>query len=195
MFCLFIVNRNKPLKSIIRFENEWHPFLQKPIYNIYIDIIPHPAAYFNRTSYIKPKSKTILSLSLYWAHSLLWNSWSIRKRCYIITNLTKRSIVARRGESIRKRTDGRWEGRFIKGRKSDRTAIWGGHLWTFLHWGQGKTYHQKTEVQHFALNAESPTSSELSLTWESSIFRCQVTDSRTLSLHTPARHFAVRGSE
>ena len=27
------------------------------------------------------------------------------------------------GENIRKRNDGRWEGRYIKGRKSDRTAI------------------------------------------------------------------------
>lgn len=33
--------------------------------------------------------------------------------------------MAKRGENIRKRKDGRWEGRFIKGRKSDRTAIWG----------------------------------------------------------------------
>ena len=33
--------------------------------------------------------------------------------------------MAKRGENIRKRKDGRWEGRFITGRKSDRTAIWG----------------------------------------------------------------------
>ena len=33
--------------------------------------------------------------------------------------------MAKRGENIRKRKDGRWEGRYIKGRKSDRTAIWG----------------------------------------------------------------------
>lgn len=33
--------------------------------------------------------------------------------------------MARRGENIRKRKDGRWEGRYIKGRKPDRTAIWG----------------------------------------------------------------------
>ena len=34
-------------------------------------------------------------------------------------------IMARRGENIRKRKDGRWEGRYIKGRKPDKTAIWG----------------------------------------------------------------------
>ena len=33
--------------------------------------------------------------------------------------------MARRGENIRKRKDGRWEGRYIKGRKPDRAAIWG----------------------------------------------------------------------
>lgn len=34
-------------------------------------------------------------------------------------------IMARRGENIRKRKDGRWEGRYIKGHKPDRAAIWG----------------------------------------------------------------------
>ena len=29
--------------------------------------------------------------------------------------------MSKHGENIRKRKDGRWEGRFIKGRKSDRT--------------------------------------------------------------------------
>lgn len=41
--------------------------------------------------------------------------------------------MPRRGENIRKRKDGRWEGRYIKGRKPDRTAIWGyiyGHTYT-----------------------------------------------------------------
>ena len=41
--------------------------------------------------------------------------------------------MAKHGENIRKRKDGRWEGRFTKGRNSDRTAIWGhiyGHSYT-----------------------------------------------------------------
>lgn len=33
--------------------------------------------------------------------------------------------MARQGENIRKRKDGRWEGRYIKGHKPDRAAIWG----------------------------------------------------------------------
>lgn len=78
--------------------------------------------------------------------------------------------MAKRGENIRKRKDGRWEGRFIKGRKSDRTAIWGyiyGHSYNEV---KEKLTIKKMEVQQFALNVDNPTFSELSLTWESSIF-------------------------
>lgn len=78
--------------------------------------------------------------------------------------------MAKRGENIRKRKDGRWEGRYIKGRKSDRTAIWGyiyGHSYNEV---KEKLTIKKMEVQQFALNVENPTFSELSRTWESSIF-------------------------
>ena len=33
--------------------------------------------------------------------------------------------MPRRGENIRKRKDGRWEARYIKGRKEDGKAIYG----------------------------------------------------------------------
>lgn len=33
--------------------------------------------------------------------------------------------MARHGENIRKRKDGRWEGRYIKGRRTDGKAVWG----------------------------------------------------------------------
>lgn len=33
--------------------------------------------------------------------------------------------MAKHGENIRKRRDGRWEGRYIKGRRPDGTALWG----------------------------------------------------------------------
>ena len=78
--------------------------------------------------------------------------------------------MAKCGENIRKRKDGRWECRFIKGRKSDRTAIWGyiyGHSYMEV---KEKLTTKKMEMQQFALNADNPTFSELSLTWESSIF-------------------------
>lgn len=60
--------------------------------------------------------------------------------------------MAKRGENIRKRKDGRWEGRYIKGRKSNRTAIWGyiyGHSYTEV---KEKLTIKKMEVQQFALN-------------------------------------------
>ena len=33
--------------------------------------------------------------------------------------------MAKRGENIHKRKDGRWEGRYIKGRTTDEKPIWG----------------------------------------------------------------------
>ena len=33
--------------------------------------------------------------------------------------------MARRGENIHKRKDGRWEGRYIKSRTSDKKVVWG----------------------------------------------------------------------
>lgn len=77
--------------------------------------------------------------------------------------------MARRGENIRKRKDGRWEGRYIKGRKPDRTAIWG--------YVYGRTYTavkkeltiRKNAMQTYTLSADNVTFSELSQNWESSI--------------------------
>lgn len=70
--------------------------------------------------------------------------------------------MSKHGENIRKRKDGRWEGRYIKGRKSDRTAIWGyiyGHSYAEV---KKRLAIKKMEVQQFALNVENPTFSELS---------------------------------
>ena len=60
--------------------------------------------------------------------------------------------MARRGENIRKRKDGRWEGRYIKGRKPDRTAAWGyvyGHSYTEV---KKKMTMRKAEVRACALS-------------------------------------------
>ena len=73
--------------------------------------------------------------------------------------------MAKRGEDIRKRNDGRQEGRVSKGRKSDRTAIWGyiyGHSYTEV---KEKLTTKKMEMQQYALNADNPAFSEFSLTW------------------------------
>ena len=77
--------------------------------------------------------------------------------------------MPRRGENIRKRKDGRWEGRYIKGRKADRTAIWGyiyGHTYTEV---KKKMTMRKAEVRACALSEQNPTFQELSHNWEGSI--------------------------
>lgn len=77
--------------------------------------------------------------------------------------------MARRGENIRKRKDGRWEGRYIKGRKPDRTAIWGyvyGHTYIDV---KKKMTVRKAEVRASALSEQNPTFQELSHNWEGSI--------------------------
>ena len=77
--------------------------------------------------------------------------------------------MARRGENIRKRKDGRWEGRYIKGRKPDRTAIWGyvyGRTYTAV---KKELTTRKIAMQTYTLSANNVTFSELSQNWESSI--------------------------
>lgn len=77
--------------------------------------------------------------------------------------------MARRGENIRKRKDGRWEGRYIKGRKPDKKAVWGyvyGHTYTEV---KKELTIRKNTLQTYTLSANSLTFSELSRTWESSI--------------------------
>ena len=86
----------------------------------------------------------------------------------------------------------RWSlgGRYIKGRKSDRTAIWGyiyGHSYTEV---KEKLAIKKMEVQQFALNVENPTFSELSLTWESSIF-LGVKSSTAAHYHYTLQHYIL----
>ena len=77
--------------------------------------------------------------------------------------------MARRGENIRKRKDGRWEGRYVKGRKPDRAAIWGyvyGRTYTAV---KKELTARKNALQTYTLSANNVTFSELSQNWESSI--------------------------
>lgn len=77
--------------------------------------------------------------------------------------------MARHGENIRKRKDGRWEGRYIKGRKPDRTAVWGyiyGHTYMEV---KKELTARKNDLQTYTLSGNNLTFSELSQNWESSI--------------------------
>ena len=87
--------------------------------------------------------------------------------------------MPRRGENIRKRKDGRWEGRYIKGRKPDRTAIWGyiyGHTYTEV---KKKMTIRKAEVRACALSEQNP---------RLHFFRGQSVDNYTLSVYFGALH-------
>ena len=73
--------------------------------------------------------------------------------------------MARRGENIRKRSDGRWEGRYIKGRSADGKPRWG--------YVYGATYtevreisaRKKAEYGIYNLNSTDITFSEISEQW------------------------------
>lgn len=77
--------------------------------------------------------------------------------------------MARRGENIRKRSDGRWEGRYIKGRSADGKPFWG--------YVYGATYaevrkisiRKKAEYGIYNLNQKSVTFEEVSELWLCSI--------------------------
>lgn len=98
--------------------------------------------------------------------------------------------MARRGENIRKRKDGRWEGRYIKGRKPDHTAIWGyiyGHSYAVV---KRELTVRKNELQEFALSASNPTFRELSQNWEGSIF-LGVKPSTAAHYHYTLQHYIL----
>ena len=73
--------------------------------------------------------------------------------------------MARRGENIRKRSDGRWEGRYIKGRSADGKPCWGyvyGATYTEV---RGISARKKAEYGIYNLNSTDITFSEISEQW------------------------------
>ena len=77
--------------------------------------------------------------------------------------------MARRGENIRKRKDGRWEGRYICGRKENNKAIWGyiyGHTYTAV---KQELSRKKTQYAYCTLTAEAASFSDLADRWFCSV--------------------------
>lgn len=77
--------------------------------------------------------------------------------------------MARRGENIRKRKDGRWEGRYICGRKENNKAIWGyiyGHTYTTV---KRELSRKKTQYAYCTLTAEAASFSDLADRWFCSV--------------------------
>lgn len=77
--------------------------------------------------------------------------------------------MAKRGENIHKRKDGRWEGRYIKGRNTDGKPIWG-YLYGYSY-GTVKTEltRKKALSGFYQLSGESMHFSELAELWMASL--------------------------
>ena len=73
--------------------------------------------------------------------------------------------MAKRGENIHKRRDGRWEGRYIKGRTSDGKAVWGylyGHTYAEV---KAELTRKKALSGFYRLSCERMRFSELAELW------------------------------
>ena len=71
--------------------------------------------------------------------------------------------MARRGENIHKRKDGRWEGRYIKARTPDRRICWGYIYGTTYAEVKQRLIHKKSEYGGyvwFGLSDYPPRSEE-----------------------------------
>ncbi len=96
--------------------------------------------------------------------------------------------MATRGENIRKRSDGRWEGRYIKGRSADGKPRWG--------YVYGATYtevreisaRKKAEYGIYNLNSTDITFSEISEQWLYSV-RQGVKESTFAHYQYTLRHY------
>ena len=85
--------------------------------------------------------------------------------------------MARRGENIHKRKDGRWEGRYIKARTPDRRICWGYIYGTTYAEVKQRLIHKKSEYGGFQLIDAHLTFTELAEAWLQSVI-CP------LSVHT-----------
>ena len=73
--------------------------------------------------------------------------------------------MARRGENIRKRSDERWEGRYIKGRSADGKPCWGYVYGTTYTEVRAISARKKAECGIYNLNSTDITFSEFSDQW------------------------------
>ena len=84
--------------------------------------------------------------------------------------------MARRGENIRKRKDGRWEGRYIKTHTPDRRICWGYVYGITYAEVKQKLIHKKAEYGLYRLTDTKLTFSEIAETWLQSI-KCGLKES------------------
>ena len=84
--------------------------------------------------------------------------------------------MARRGENIHKRKDGRWEGRYIKARTPDRRICWGYIYGTTYAEVKQRLVHKKSEYGGFQLIDAHLTFTELAEAWLQSV-KCGLKES------------------
>lgn len=84
--------------------------------------------------------------------------------------------MARRGENIHKRKDGRWEGRYIKARTPDRRICWGYVYGTTYAEVKQRLIHKKSEYGGFQLTDAHLTFTELAEAWLQSV-KCGLKES------------------
>ena len=84
--------------------------------------------------------------------------------------------MARRGENIHKRRDGRWEGRYIKARTPDRRICWGYIYGTTYAEVKQRLIHKKSEYGGFQLTDAHLTFTELAEAWLQSV-KCGLKES------------------
>ena len=101
------------------------------------------------------------------------NLWKLRKHFFDHKGSDKGQAkggiqMAKRGENIHKRKDGRWEGRYIKGRTTDGKPIWG-YLYGYAY-GKVKDELMKRKVLSgfYQLSGKSMRFSALAELWLSS---------------------------
>ena len=85
------------------------------------------------------------------------------------SNLQEETEMARRGENIRKRKDGRWEGRYIKARTSEGKIQWGYVYGTSYAEVKQVLIRKKAEAGFYDLKRTNLTFEELSEVWLQSI--------------------------
>lgn len=73
--------------------------------------------------------------------------------------------MARHGENIRKRKDGRWEGRYVKGRNRQGKAVLG-YVYAYSYTdAKKKLTIKKAETACYALNEDHPSFEEVASSW------------------------------
>lgn len=110
-------------------------------------------------------------------HSILdkkCNLWKLRKRFFAHKESDKSQVkggiqMTKRGENIHKRKDGRWEGRYIKGRTAEGKPVWG-YLYGYAYREvREELIKQKALSGFYQLSGKSMRFSELAELWLASL--------------------------